>query len=211
MAMPVYPTRSEYRLIPLQGYSLEEKGVISTAEDIAEREHDGRFRRDGHDEIDHPRAIASDAREARLSATGQALAWVHDVCEDGRNRLSPEQVGKEFGPVFGPVIAFGLDALTRRKGESDEEYYGRVGEAADVDIEILFDKMFDKRHFHRCDYGRPEDAEKNRAKRAKKARETLGPFRRICEAKRHRVPEWRLPLFDSLLAEIISLAEAQLN
>jgi len=207
----VYPTRREYRLITPRSLTLEGYGVVSKAEEIAEREHDGHLRRDGHAEIDHSIAVAAMAKEGGHSASGQALAWIHDVCENGANMPVPDSVGREFGPKYCCQISYNLDALTQRKDEPVGSYFERIVQAAIDDHEVAFVKGYDRKHFHLCPYGRPEDEERNRGRRIAKCYETLGPFRTAMERVRPFMPASRLAQFDELMSEIYYLAQIQLE
>lgn len=88
---------------------------------LARIAHRGQVDKVGEDYIAHPRRVAAAVTEAVGNGEAVQVAWLHDVVEDTDVTLY------ELG-VFGSstqVIA-AVDALTKRKGESFEDYYERV-------------------------------------------------------------------------------------
>jgi len=67
-----------------------------------------------------------------LSARGygaqtQSVAWLHDVLEDTDKDISL------IALMFGDAIAKSVDTLTRRDGESYNDYLERIAKSGDVD------------------------------------------------------------------------------
>ena len=201
-----YPTNTQYRRFLLNGYSMEEQAVLFTAENIATQQHDGQTRRDGTDTIRHPRAVAMAVRDLGRSAVDLATAWLHDTPEDGRDHLTPMQVGVLFdNPTTGQQIAFHLDGLTHRDGESVDSYYKRIIVATAEYWPIIVIKGADRWHFHVCPYGGLPERE------IAKAHETLGPFTEMCLICQQYIPADFLPTYVELVGEIRRLAFVRLQ
>lgn len=96
--------------------------LVDHAETVALRGHFGQVNHhDGEPYILHVQRVFIATRDAGLSELHQAVAWLHDVLEDTPVTISDLQ--REF-PAFGIVVA--VVALTKVKGESNEDYYTRV-------------------------------------------------------------------------------------
>lgn len=205
--MVVYPSTSQYFLsVNLDEMTLEERGVLLTGQRVAEVRFDGKFRRDKQPMIKHSRALALKTKELNLSVVAQVLAWSHDLCEDCG--MTPDEVGEEFGPVYGPTITFGIGALTHREDESVEDYFGRIIEASKVNFEIIVVKVIDRWHFHLCPYG---DHAKWVVKEIAKATETTTCFQKMCAQCRPFIPEHFIAIYDGLVAEVLTLARTKLS
>lgn len=97
--------------------------VIDRALVIAVDAHAGeRNKHDGSLYIQHPLAVARLCRDEGLDEIDQAIALLHDVPEDTHWTLS------DIAPFFPnePEVLIGVEAITKRKGESNEAYYHRV-------------------------------------------------------------------------------------
>ena len=105
---------------------------VETAKAWAERLHQGQVDKAGQPYIGHPARVAG-----RLeSEEAQVVGWLHDTVED--TGLTIEAVEAQFGPE----TASALDAVTRRTGESWDDYLVRVKEnpvARQVKISDLID------------------------------------------------------------------------
>lgn len=87
--------------------------LVQRAKDLAHRAHAGQVDKAGQPYIEHVERVAaavSDDPEA------EAVAWLHDVCED-----SPETL-IDFR-WFPPHVLSAVSLLTRDPSKSDEWYY----------------------------------------------------------------------------------------
>lgn len=91
--------------------------LASLAERIAREAHAGQVDKTGHPYIEHPQRIA--ARVAGDEVL-ESIAWLHDVVEDTSVTLA------ELQALFPLEVTEGVDAITKRPGESRLEYYARV-------------------------------------------------------------------------------------
>jgi (p)ppGpp synthase/HD superfamily hydrolase len=100
------------------------RALIRSASAMAARAHRGQVDKSGQPYIEHPRRVAQNVRLAYGDYREVIVAWLHDVAEDGpKGRVEHlEEIRKEFGPA----VAQAVDAITRRKGETNDEYYSRV-------------------------------------------------------------------------------------
>lgn len=105
--------------------------LLDAAIYIATEAHRGDLNpHDGELYIHHPQRVSISLRDAGYSDTYQAVAWMHDVVEDTAWTL---QMVIEFFYAQDNLnvqdvqdMALGLDAMTHRKGESNEDYYHRM-------------------------------------------------------------------------------------
>ncbi len=90
--------------------------MIGAAFELAFAAHQGQTDKAGMAYIGHVARVAAgvDTDEERV------VALLHDVVEDCDVPLS------EIEAKFGPEIAAGVDAMTKRKGEALDAYYARV-------------------------------------------------------------------------------------
>jgi len=95
---------------------------IELAKEIAYAKHAGQFRRDGVTPyIEHPKAVAKILEESMFNDSIIAAGWLHDVLED--TNTSVEELIQRG--VSGDVI-FLLNFLTKRRGESYEDFIKRI-------------------------------------------------------------------------------------
>jgi hypothetical protein len=110
---------------------------------IATEAHRGDLNKhDGELYIHHPQRIAINLRDSGYSEKYQAVAWMHDVVEDTEwslqlihdylteNYWDPDGRMMSEIHVMNEVIA-ALDAMTHRKGETNEDYYKRIARKPD--------------------------------------------------------------------------------
>lgn len=79
---------------------------------------------DGEPYILHVQRVASQFQPDSIE---YAVAWLHDVVED--TGYSLQDIEREFMEISAPwavSIVDAVDAMTKRKGESNEDYYWRV-------------------------------------------------------------------------------------
>ena len=89
---------------------------VATAKAWAERLHRGQTDKAGSPYIGHPARVAG-----RLcSPEAQVVGWLHDTVEDTGLALS------EIERKFGAETAAAVDAVSRRSGESWDDYLQRV-------------------------------------------------------------------------------------
>ncbi len=86
---------------------------------IASEAHAGQVDKGGQPYILHPLRLMF----ALDDPTDRIVAVLHDVVEDGD--ISPDDL--QFGCGFSPEIAAAVDALSRRKGETYEDFITRAG------------------------------------------------------------------------------------
>ena len=91
--------------------------IVTAAEKIARAAHAGQVDKAGRPYIEHPARVAA----ACSSPKAKAVAWLHDVVEDTHFTLE----GLADAGMPDDVVA-GVDAITRRRWESDDMYYERV-------------------------------------------------------------------------------------
>lgn len=116
-------------------------GIVDTAMRLALEHHHGVVNKhDGEPYILHVHRVASNFGEDTLDdQIAKAVAWLHDACEDENlagEKLSIRQIVEAFNPLVGASvslrIADGVDAITKRKGEANEDYYWRVKRNVDA-------------------------------------------------------------------------------
>lgn len=91
------------------------------ADVIARLAHRGQVDKSGADYVEHPRRVARNVLEMGFGMPFTTVALLHDTVEDTDLDLD------ELGLIFpGGEIVEALDNLTRRTGETSEDYYKRV-------------------------------------------------------------------------------------
>lgn len=112
----------------------EVEELVSKADEMAEKAHEGQVDLAGQDYINHPRRVA-----AGLRGIEKIAALLHDVVEDTPNTLDDlTRAG------FPAAVIEAVDALTKRPGEDYAAYIMRVKSnptARRVKIEDLKDNM----------------------------------------------------------------------
>lgn len=105
---------------------------VAGAKRLATQMHEGQTDKAGLPYITHPERVA-----ARLATPEeQVVGWLHDTVEDTALTLS------EIEAVFGAETAAAVDAISRRAGESWDDYLDRVRQnpvARKVKISDLID------------------------------------------------------------------------
>lgn len=106
----------------------DHSGLASVAEAVAVDAHRGQVDKAGRDYIDHPRRVAANA-QALAEKAGMArddvdavtaAAWLHDVVEDTESSES------KLRADFPTEVIDAVMAVTKRSGESAEDYFSRV-------------------------------------------------------------------------------------
>ena len=102
----------------------KQKDLVAAAERVARAAHRDQTDKAGAPYITHPQRVAQTAGAAApgpVRGEVQAVAWLHDVVEDtGITLASLRAAG------FPEAVLAGVDAMTKRSGETPEEYFGRV-------------------------------------------------------------------------------------
>ncbi|WP_270409593.1 HD domain-containing protein [Brachybacterium paraconglomeratum] len=105
---------------------LEGPDLVSRAQSIARRAHEGQTDKLGDDYIAHPQRVAERAlfmapAEDRFDCA--AAGWLHDVVED--SEVTFEDLRRHGVP---DRVLDAIDCLTKRKGTSRAEYFARIRE-----------------------------------------------------------------------------------
>lgn len=95
--------------------------TLEAADRLAEERHKGQVDKAGGPYVEHPRAVARITAAWGGSLEQQLAALLHDIVEDTDCTL--EDLRRLGVPE--PVLVL-VDALSRRPGESLEDYLGRV-------------------------------------------------------------------------------------
>ena len=105
---------------------------VEAAKRLATQMHEGQTDKAGLPYVTHPQRVA-----LRLTTPeAQVVGWLHDTVEDTGLSLS------EIEARFGPQTAAAVDAISRRDGESWDDYLDRVKRnplAREVKISDLID------------------------------------------------------------------------
>ncbi|MGO1727582.1 HD domain-containing protein [Glutamicibacter ardleyensis] len=91
------------------------------AEAIARRAHRGQVDKSGADYITHPARVAATVHEQGGTDTAVAAAWLHDVIEDCEFTASDL-----LAAGISQDVVMAVDSVTKRQGESIEDYCARV-------------------------------------------------------------------------------------
>lgn len=95
--------------------------LVDRAAAIALQAHNGQVNNhDGEAYILHVHRVFTMVRDAGLPDRHQAVAWLHDVLED-----TPVTI-RDLAEEFDATLTSAVVALTKVKGESNEDYYSRV-------------------------------------------------------------------------------------
>lgn len=100
--------------------SFEETSLRARADAFAEKAHAGQVDKSGAPYIEHPRRVAQYLIEDFEDEVTVVIGLLHDVVED--TDVSLDDIELEFGTE----VRLGVDAMTKRKGESLEDYCARV-------------------------------------------------------------------------------------
>lgn len=100
--------------------------IVDIARNIAIEYHAGdRNKHDGEMYLLHLSRVYENVREADGIEVCQAIAWLHDVLED--TSLTYSELELRITPHLDTYnVITAVDALTKRKGETNVDYYNRV-------------------------------------------------------------------------------------
>jgi hypothetical protein len=93
--------------------------LIEDAIAFAAQAHQGQLDRQGEPYIFHPLRVMLGVKQAGGTDEELVAAALHDVVEDTDTRL------EELSELFGAHVAELVDAMSRREGESYDDYMGR--------------------------------------------------------------------------------------
>ena len=141
-------------------------GLIQRAFILAERAHEGQFRKSGEPYISHPVAVAQILADLGIGSVTIAAALLHDTVEDTDYTL--DQCREDFGDEIAMLVD-GVTKLDKLKyGESAQaETVRKMIVAMSKDIRVLVIKLADRLHNARTWGFVTSDSAK------RKARETL--------------------------------------
>jgi GTP pyrophosphokinase len=140
--------------------------LVQRAYEVAEKAHNGQFRKSGDPYITHPLAVATILADLGMDTTTLVAALLHDTVEDTPYTL------KDATTDFGEEVAHLVDGVTKL----DKVHFGDATEAETIrkmiiamakDPRVLVIKLADRLHNMRTMRFLPPD------KQARKARETL--------------------------------------
>ncbi|MGZ8179773.1 RelA/SpoT family protein [Williamsia sp. SKLECPSW1] len=140
--------------------------LLQRAYDVADRHHDGQFRKSGDPYITHPLAVATILADLGMDTTTLVAALLHDTVEDTGYSLDA------LAADFGEEVAHLVDGVTKL----DKVALGHAAEAETIrkmiiamarDPRVLVIKVADRLHNMRTMRFLPPE------KQARKARETL--------------------------------------
>ena len=141
-------------------------GLLARAYALAEKQHDGVYRKSGDPYITHPLAVATICAEMGMDTTTLVAALLHDTVEDTDYSL------ETLSADFGGEVAHLVDGVTKL----DKVDFGEAAEAETIrkmiiamahDPRVLVIKVADRLHNMRTMRFLPPE------KQVKKARETL--------------------------------------
>ena len=120
-------------------------GLIQRAYIVAERAHEGQFRRSGEPYISHPIAVAQILADLGIGSVTVAAALLHDTVEDTEYTL--EQCRADFGDEIAMLVD-GVTKLDKLKhGEAAQaETVRKMIVAMSKDIRVLVIKLADRLH-----------------------------------------------------------------
>lgn len=111
-------------LAELRASALAATSPDAAAEIVAREAHRNQLDKVGKDYIDHPRRVAQLLQQQGFSSEIVAAGWLHDTIED--TWMTTDILG-DLG--FSEHVVCMVDAMTKREGESSEDYIQRLLEA----------------------------------------------------------------------------------
>ncbi|MBE7160252.1 MAG: RelA/SpoT family protein [Williamsia herbipolensis] len=163
---PIRPVLEPLVALHRELYPKADVALLQRAYDVAERHHDGQFRKSGDPYITHPLAVATILADLGMDTTTLVAALLHDTVEDTGYSLDA------LATDFGDEVAHLVDGVTKL----DKVALGHAAEAETIrkmiiamarDPRVLVIKVADRLHNMRTMRFLPPE------KQARKARETL--------------------------------------
>lgn len=138
--------------------------VIEKAYRLAEKMHEGQYRKTGEAYVEHPVAVAAIVIELGLDTTSVAAALLHDVVED--TDITLEEIEKEFGKetahLVDGVTKLGKIALLTQE-EEQAENLRKMLLAMSQDIRVMLIKLCDRLHNMRTYQGWKPQKQRDKA------------------------------------------------
>ncbi|MBR2028732.1 MAG: bifunctional (p)ppGpp synthetase/guanosine-3',5'-bis(diphosphate) 3'-pyrophosphohydrolase [Oscillospiraceae bacterium] len=138
--------------------------TIEKAYRLAEKMHEGQFRKTGEAYVEHPVAVAAIVMELGLDTTSIAAALLHDVVED--TDVTLEDIEKEFGKetahLVDGVTKLGKIALLTQE-EEQAENLRKMLLAMSQDIRVMLIKLCDRLHNMRTYHGWKPQKQRDKA------------------------------------------------
>lgn len=138
--------------------------VIEKAYKLAEKMHDGQYRKTGEAYVEHPVAVAAIVLELGLDTTSIAAALLHDVVED--TEVTLEEIEKEFGKetahLVDGVTKLGKIVLSTQE-EQQAENLRKMLLAMSQDIRVMLIKLCDRLHNMRTYQGWKPQKQRDKA------------------------------------------------
>ena len=121
--------------------------TIERAYRLAEKMHEGQYRKTGEAYVEHPVAVAAIVHELGLDTTSIVAALLHDVVED--TDITLEEIEKDFGKetahLVDGVTKLGKIALLTQE-EEQAENLRKMLFAMSQDIRVMLIKLCDRLH-----------------------------------------------------------------
>ena len=121
--------------------------TIERAYRLAEKMHEGQYRKTGEAYVEHPVAVAAIVHELGLDTTSIVAALLHDVVED--TDITLEEIEKDFGKetahLVDGVTKLGKIALLTQE-EEQAENLRKMLLAMSQDIRVMLIKLCDRLH-----------------------------------------------------------------
>ena len=109
--------------------ALRDESLVEAARQLATLAHRGQRDKAGHDYIRHPERVARHLTDESQPAEIVAAGWLHDTIED---TWVTAELLHEVG--FPEVTVEAVDAVTKRDGESQQDYARRIVEGGGIDV-----------------------------------------------------------------------------
>ena len=147
---------------------------IRTAYELAEKKHEGQFRKSGEPYIVHPLNVAMILTTIYADSETIQAALLHDVLEDC------DCTNEEMESIVGPNVTKLVEGVTKisrlhfsTENEYLIEYYKKIIVGMSEDVRVIIVKLADRLHNMRTLWALPEEKQK---KIAREALEILAPI-----------------------------------
>jgi len=162
---------AEYIVYGDLAHALENSGrpynveMIHKAYQLAEKAHEGQFRRSGEPYICHPLHVACLLVDLGMDSESVAGGLLHDVVED--TAVTVNEISSQFGPDVA-LLVDGVTKLTKLKFSSVEEQQAenlrKMLLAMSQDVRVMIIKLCDRLHNMRTGDAWPEQKRRDKAK-----------------------------------------------
>ena len=162
---------AEYIVYDDLAHTLENSGrpynieMIHKAYQLAEKAHEGQFRRSGEPYICHPLHVACLLVDLGMDSESVAGGLLHDVVED--TAVTVNEISSQFGPDVA-LLVDGVTKLTKLKFSSVEEQQAenlrKMLLAMSQDVRVMIIKLCDRLHNMRTGDAWPEQKRRDKAK-----------------------------------------------